>query len=86
MAHRAVGRGAGNSELRAEDTSGENGLREGKNLPCGVAASASACGVVGGRAAPTDGPGGAVREGGATRAAERGVRGWAGAVRCECGP
>ena len=40
----------------------------------------------GGRAAPTEGPGGAVREGGATHAAERGVRGWAGAVRCECGP
>ena len=27
-----------------------------------------------------------MREGGATCAAERGVRGWASAVRCECGP
>ena len=53
----AVGRGVGNSELRAEDTSGENGLREGKNLPCGVAASASACGVVGGEQRRQKGPG-----------------------------
>ena len=27
-----------------------------------------------------------MREGGARCAAERGVRGWASAVRCECGP